>query len=110
MLLSPQHGKRPSTGLSRKPAPECERQMGFGSGTGAPHHSSIPYGYLVNVTTGEEQPHMPAVDIFAVASAGRIVANDGTAVFSDRETVVILQDGQIRRIPTQNHDSPGEAV
>lgn len=85
-------------------------EWAFGAGSGLPFYSSIPYGYIVNLTTGEEQPQKPSVARFTVASAGRIVANDGTAVFSDQEAVVILQRGQMRRVPTQNHDLPGEAV
>src|SRR6266853_1420406 len=79
----------------------------FGGGTGEPHYSSI-YGHLVNLTTGEQIPQTSlSAGNFQVATSGRPIANDGTAVFSDFEAVVILQGVQtVRRISAQNHDEP----
>src|SRR5439155_20486186 len=51
-----------------------------------------------------------SVGNFQVATSGRPIANDGTAVFSDHEAVVILQGARTVRIPTQNHDQPNDAV
>jgi len=82
----------------------------FGGGTGEPHYSSI-YGHLVNLTTGEQIPQTTlSAGKFQVAASGRPAANDGTAVFSDSQAVVILQGTQTRRIPTRNYDAPSDAV
>jgi uncharacterized protein (TIGR03437 family) len=78
-------------------------------GTGTPHFSS-DYGYLVNLTTGEQTTLSLSIDTFQVAASGRPVANDGTAVFSDSRAVVVLQGSQVLRIPTQNNDQPVDAV
>jgi hypothetical protein len=80
-------------------------------GTGTPGFSAV-YGYLVNVTTGEQTilGERLLVCGFQVASSGRPIANDGTAVFSDGMAVVILQGSQTRRIATQSPDMPIDAV
>jgi hypothetical protein len=84
-------------------------------GTGDPTVSS-PYGYLVNLTTGEQTAlgsplgPSPAVLSFRIADSGRSIANEGTAVFSDYDSVVVLQGSQVLRIPTQNQVGPVDAV
>src|SRR5262249_37356457 len=45
-----------------------------------------------------------------VSSAGRPVANDGTAVYCDNGSLVILQGDQSRRIVPENYDQATDAV
>jgi uncharacterized protein (TIGR03437 family) len=61
-------------------------------------------GILVNVVTGEQTAlGGPSLGLrsFQVAGSGRPIANDGTAVFSDDQAVVVLQGSQTLRIPAQ---------
>jgi len=93
-------------------------------GTGKPLYSGL-LGYLVNVTTGQRtvlgdfqpplnslpgSPPYTGVGRFQVAASGRPIANDGTAVFSDLESLVVLQGSQARRISLPNRDEPSDAV
>lgn len=93
-------------------------------GTGTPLYSNS-LGYLVNVSTGEQTlvaagqaplNTLPGsnpfyvVERFQVSNNGRPIANDGTAVFSDSESLVLLQGSQARRIPLPNHDLPSDAA
>jgi len=49
-------------------------------------------------------------DQFQVSTAGRPIANDGTAVFSDSHAVVILHGDSVRRISTVNRIMPADAT
>jgi uncharacterized protein (TIGR03437 family) len=81
-------------------------------GTGTPLYSNV-FGYLVNVTTDEQTvlgPGTLAITRFQVSGNGRPIANNGTAVFSDIASLVILQGSQVRRIPLPHHYLPSDAV
>ena len=75
----------------------------FGS-NGQPADPTLPiYDYLVNVATGElrtfgsANSHGIYQDIY-VATSGRPVADDGTAVYSDGYRVMVLHDTDVRTI------------
>jgi hypothetical protein len=66
-------------------------------------------GYLVNVTTGQ-QTKMSGVSRFQVASSGRPVADDGTAVYADDLSLVVVHGSGTRRITPANQALPTDAV
>src|SRR5450432_541468 len=79
----------------------------FGASTGVPGGQAS--GYLVNVTTGQ-QTKMSSVSRFQVASSGRPVADDGTAVYADDLSLVVVHGSGTRRITPANQALPTDAV
>ena len=76
----------------------------FGGGSQSNVGFYYQLGYRVNLTTGEVRPitltDLKGPDFMYVASAGRPVANDGTAVFTTYNPgVYVLQGSQLAVIP-----------
>src|ERR1019366_2598879 len=65
-------------------------------------------GYLVNVATGQQTAFGMVFGRFQVASSGRPVADDGTAVYSDFGSVVVVHGSETRHI-TPGNITPGNA-
>ena len=68
----------------------------FGVSSVAP--VGIYTGYLVNVATGQQTTLGMVFGRFQVASSGRPVADDGTAVYSDFSSVVVVHGSETRHI------------
>jgi hypothetical protein len=65
-------------------------------------------GYLVNVATGQQTAFGMVFGRFQVAASGRPVADDGTAVYSDFGSVVVVHGSDTRHI-TPGDITPGNA-
>lgn len=65
-------------------------------------------GYLVNLATGRQTAIYPVFGRFQVAASGRPVADDGTAVYSDFGSVVVVHGSDTRHI-TPGDITPGNA-
>ncbi len=62
--------------------------------------TGIYTGYLVNVATGQQTAIGGVFGRFQVAASGRPVADDGTAVYSDFGTLVVVHGSETRHIPS----------
>jgi uncharacterized protein (TIGR03437 family) len=68
----------------------------FGIGSFSP--TPLFTAYLVNVATGETTTAPFSQNVFQIATSGRTVANDGTAVYSDFNSIVVRHESDVRHI------------
>ncbi len=66
--------------------------------------------YLVNVATGQQTAIYPIFGPFQITAGGRPVADDGTAVYSDLRSVVVVRGSDTHSITPDNYAQPMDAV
>jgi hypothetical protein len=67
-------------------------------------------GYLVNTATGQQTAIGTVFGRFQVAASGRPVADDGTAVYSDFTSLVVIHGTETRHIISAANAQPMDAV
>src|SRR5215471_18526606 len=68
----------------------------FGIGSFSP--TPLFTAYLVNVATGATTTAPFSQNVFQIATSGRTVANDGTVVYSDFNSIVVRRGSDVRHI------------